>query len=84
MDLSTGRPCLTQAEKDRRRATGACIICGGIDHFMAVCPIHRNRSLATDATTVSTAKVTQEAESGKAVSLAKLLTQARDLFKGLI
>jgi hypothetical protein len=70
MDLSSGRPRLTQAEKDRRRATGACIICGGTDHFMAVCPIRRNRPLAAHATTVSTADGTQEAESGKAVSLA--------------
>jgi len=70
MDLSSGWPRLTQAEKDRRRATGACIICGGTDHFMAVCPIRRNRPLAAHATTVSTADGAQEAESGKAVSLA--------------
>jgi hypothetical protein len=70
MDLSSGRPRLTQAEKDRRRATGACIICGGTDHFMAVCPIRRNRPLAAHATSVSVADGTQEAESGKAVSLA--------------
>jgi len=70
MDLSSGRPRLTQAEKDRRRVIGTCIICGGTDHFMAVCPIRRNCPLAAHATTVSTAKGTQEAESGKAVSLA--------------
>jgi len=70
MDLSSGRPHLTQAEKDCRRATGAYIICVGMDHFMAVCPIRRNRPLAAHATTVSTAEGTQEAESGKAVSLA--------------
>jgi hypothetical protein len=70
MDLSSGRPRLTQAEKDRRRATGACIICGGMDHFLAVCPIRRNRPLAAHATTVSVTDGAQEVESGKAVSLA--------------
>ena len=70
MDLSSGRPRLTQAEKDRRRAPGACIICGGTDHFMAVCPNRRNRPLATHATTVSVTDGAQETESGKAVSLA--------------
>jgi hypothetical protein len=70
MDLSSGRPRLTQAEKDRRRATGACIIYGGMDHFLAVCPIRRNRPLAAHATTVSVTDGAQEVESGKAVSLA--------------
>ena len=70
MDLSSGRPRLTQAEEDRRRATGACIICGGMDHFLAVCPIRRNRPLAAHATTVSATDGAQELESGKAASLA--------------
>ena len=70
MDLSSGRPRLTQVEKDRRRTTGACIICGGMNNFMAVCPIRRNRSLAAHATTVFTTNDTQEAEWGKPVSLA--------------
>jgi len=70
MDLSSGRPRLTQAEKDRRRAIGACIICVGTDDFMAVYTICRNRLLPAHATSVSVADCTQEAELGKAVSFA--------------
>ena len=46
MDLSSGHPRLTQAERDRRRTTGACIVCGKTDHFMANCPIRRPRPMA--------------------------------------
>ena len=70
MDLSLGRPRLTQAEKDYRRATGACIIYGGMDHFLAVCSIHRNRPLAAHTTTVPVNDGVQKVESGKAASLA--------------
>ena len=46
MDLSSGHPRLTQAECDYHRATGACIICGKTDHFMANCLICRHRPMA--------------------------------------
>ena len=70
IDLSPGRPHLTQAEKDRRRATGDGIICEGMDHFMAVCLICCNHTIAAHATTVSIGNGVQEAESGGAVLLA--------------
>jgi len=70
MDLSSGRPRLTQAEKDRCRATGACIIYAGTDHIMAVCPIRRNHPLAAHATSVSVTEGAQETELVIAASLA--------------
>lgn len=49
MDLSSGRPRLTQAERDRRRQAGECIICGKTGHFMADCPIRRPRPMNVSA-----------------------------------
>jgi len=70
MDLSLGQLCLIQGEKDCHCVTGPCIICAGIDHFMAVCLICRNDLCITHATLVSIADGTQVAEWGKFKSLA--------------
>jgi hypothetical protein len=68
MDLSSGRPRLTQEERDRRRNNGLCIACGKNDHFIAACPIRKKRPnhLNVHATTVGP----EEEESGKGESLA--------------
>jgi hypothetical protein len=66
MDLSSGRPRLTQEERDRRRNNGLCIACGKNDHFIAACPIRKKRPhLGAHATTIQ-----EEEESGKGESLA--------------
>jgi hypothetical protein len=65
MDLSSGRPRLTQEERDRRRNNGLCIACGKNDHFIAACPIRKKRpNLNVHAAAI------QEEESGKEESLA--------------
>jgi len=69
MDLSSGRPRLTQEERDRRRANGLCIACGKADHFIAACPLRKTRPLALHAVSVADAIVPQEEGSGKVVSL---------------
>jgi hypothetical protein len=66
MDLSSGRPRLTQEERDRRRNNGLCIACGKNDHFIAACPIRKKRPHLN----AHAAAIQEEEESGKAESLA--------------
>lgn len=66
MDLSSGTPCLTQEERERRRNNGLCIACGKNDHFIAACPIRKKRPhLSAHA-----AAIQEDEESGKVESLA--------------
>lgn len=47
--LSSGRPRLTQEERERHRTNGLCIACRKNDHFIAACPLHKPRHLAVHA-----------------------------------
>ena len=78
MYLSSGRPRLTQAEKDCRCVTVTCIIYIGLDHLLASCAFQQNCPLTACATTVSATDGAWKEGSRKAMSLAKLLTQVRD------